>query len=152
MERFFCRKKTPGGRAGGLAPGVWSYPITLCSLVVRSTAQTQGGGWVGGVHFQKVQFFNYFRHNKSEPDLTVDCMFTMFFNFCPNRFRLNMEPHELVWKSVTAILHRILVSIFKVFFNLRYMKPDSYFHMPEPNKCVFGPGDAWVCSDFTDLY
>ena len=56
----------------------WSYPITFRSRVVRSTAQTQGGGWVGGVHFQKVQFLNYFRHNKSEPDLTDDCILLCF--------------------------------------------------------------------------
>ena len=111
-------KKTPGGRAAGLAPGVWSYPFTFRSLVVRSTALTQGGGWVGGVQFQKVQILNYFRHNKSEPYLTDDCMFTVFLNFLPNRFRLNMEPHELVWKSVTAILHRISVSIFKICFKI----------------------------------
>ena len=26
------------------------------------------------------------------------------------------------------------------------MEPDfQIFHIPEPNKCVFGPGDAWAC-------
>ena len=35
-----------------------------------------------------------------------------------------MEPHELIWKSVTAILHRIFVSNLEHFFqNLRYMEP-----------------------------
>ena len=73
-------------------------------------------GWGGGKgFFQKVLFFNYFRHDKSEPDLTDDCIFTVFLNILPNRFRLEMEPHELVWKSVAAILHRISVSIFKFF-------------------------------------
>ncbi len=53
-----------------------------------------------------------------------------------------MEPHELVWKSVTAILHRIFVSIFKsVFQNLRFMAISRLY----PNNCVFGPGDAWAC-------
>ena len=66
--------------------------------------------------FKKVPFSNYFRHKKSEPDLRDDYIFTVFLNFRPNQFCLEMEPHELVWKSVTAILHRILVSIFKVFF------------------------------------
>jgi hypothetical protein len=75
-----------------------------------------GGGGKG--FFSKSMVFNYFRHDKSEPYLTDDCIFTEFSNFLPNRFRLNMEPHELVWKSVTAILHRIFVSIFKVFFKI----------------------------------
>ena len=78
-----------------------------------------GGVGVGGVRFQEVQFFNYFRHNKSEPYLTNDCIFyRVFVYFHPNRFCLEMEPHELVWKSVTAILHRILVSMFKVLFKV----------------------------------
>ena len=38
-----------------------------------------GGGGGGKGFFQKVFFFNYFRHNKSEPDLTDDCIFTVFF-------------------------------------------------------------------------
>ena len=26
------------------------------------------------------------------------------------------------------------------------MEPDfQIFHIPDPNKCVFGPGDAWAC-------
>ena len=110
------QKKNPRRANRNIAPGGWSYPITLRSLLVRSTALTQGGGWVRGVHSKKVQVLIYFRHNKSEPDLTDDCMFAVFLNFLPNRFRLNMEPHELVWKSVTAILHIICVSIFKIFF------------------------------------
>ena len=61
-------------------------------------------------------FFNYFRHDKSEPRFTDDCSFTLFFNFIPNRFRLNMEPHELVWKSVTANLRGNCVSLFKFCF------------------------------------
>ena len=68
--------------------------------------------------FSKSMVFNYFRHDKSEPDLKDDCIFTVFLNFLPNRFRLEMEPHELIWKSVTAILHRICVSIFMIFFKL----------------------------------
>ena len=40
-ERVFCRQKNPGGNAAGLAPGVWSYPITFRSLVVKHTALTQ---------------------------------------------------------------------------------------------------------------
>ena len=68
--------------------------------------------------FQKVWFFNYFRHDKSEPHFTDDCIFTEFLNFLPNRFRLEMEPHELIWKSVTANLHRIFVSIFKIVFKI----------------------------------
>ena len=95
--------------------------------------------------FQKVSFSNYFRHDKSEPYLTDDCILTVFLDFLPNRFRLEMEPRELAWKSVTAILHRFVVSIFKLFFNLRCMEPDfQIFHIPDPNKCVCGPGDAWA--------
>ena len=40
-DAFFAGKKTPGGHAAGLAPGVWSYPITFRSLVVKHTALTQ---------------------------------------------------------------------------------------------------------------
>ena len=61
---------------------------------------------------QNIWFFNYFRHDKSEPHFTDDCMFTVFLNFIPNRFRLKMEPRELVWKNVTAIPHMIFLSIF----------------------------------------
>ena len=26
------------------------------------------------------------------------------------------------------------------------MEPDfQIFHIPDPNKCVFGPGDVWAC-------
>ena len=53
-------------------------------------------GWWGG-----------FRHNKSEPDLADDCIVTEFLNFLSNRFRLGMESNELIWKSVTANLHRV---------------------------------------------
>ena len=52
--------------------------------------------WVGGRGpFSKSTILNYFRHNKSEPDLTDDHVFTMFLNLLPNWFRLEMEPHEL---------------------------------------------------------
>ena len=51
----------------------------------------EGGGGKGV--FQKVWFINYLRHDKSEPDLTDDFVFTEFFNFLTNRCRLNMEPH-----------------------------------------------------------
>ena len=78
------------------------------------------GGWGGGGgekgFSQKVGLFNYFRHDKPELDLTDDCIFTVLLNFLPNGFRPEMEPHELVWKSVTAILHRFVTRIFKVFF------------------------------------
>ena len=75
--------------------------------------------WVGGRGpFSKSTIFNYFRHNKSEPDLKDNCIFTVFSNFLPNRFCFIPEPHELFWKSVTAILHIILVSIFEVFFKV----------------------------------
>ena len=90
--------------------------------------------------FSKSTIFNDFRNNKSEPDLKDDCIFTVFLNCLPNRFCFKPEPHELVWKSVTAILHRIVVSIFRILFqNLRYLEPDFHiFHIPDPNKCVFG--------------
>ena len=79
------------------------------------------GGWGP---FSKSTMFNYFRHNKSEPYLTDDFVLTVFPNFLPNRFRLNVEPHELVWKSVTANLHKLVVSIFKMFF----LFPKSEIH------------------------
>ena len=59
------------------------------------------------VVFRNILFCNYFRHDKSEPDLTDDYIFTLFLNVLPNRFRLEMEPHELIWKSATANLHRL---------------------------------------------
>ena len=52
-----------------------------------------GGGGGGKGVFSKSMVFNYFRHDKSEPHFTDDCMFTVFFRFLPNQFRLNMEPH-----------------------------------------------------------
>ena len=76
------------------------------------------GGWGGGgvgVNFQEALCLNYLRHSKSEPDLTDDCIFVVFVNVLPNWFRLEMEPHELVWESVTTNLHRMFVSIFKIF-------------------------------------
>ena len=39
--RFFCRQKKPRRAHRQLAPGAWRHPITLRSLVVRSTALTQ---------------------------------------------------------------------------------------------------------------
>ena len=61
-------------------------------------------------------------------------MFTVFLSFLPNRFRLNMEPHELVWKSVTAILHRISVSIFKVFstFEIHWTTFQDFCYILDP--------------------
>ena len=50
----FLPKTNPRRASRNIAPGVWRHPITFGSLVVRSTALTQGGGWVGGVHFKKV--------------------------------------------------------------------------------------------------
>ena len=103
--------------------------------------------WVGGRGpFAKSTIFNCFRHNKSEPDLKDDCFVTVFLNFLPNRFCFKLEPHELVWKSVTAILHSFFVSIFMIFFKLfkngtRF--PD--FSYSRPKKCVSGPGDVLAC-------
>jgi hypothetical protein len=92
----------PGGEGGG-----WG-----------GMGMSVGGGGGGKGFFSKSMVFNYFRHDKSEPDLKDDCIFTVFLNFLPNRFCFKPEPHELVWKSVTAILHRIFVSIFMIFFKL----------------------------------
>ena len=117
-------------------PSIWQYPFSqngINTLVFRQNRHPRcvssrvlgrtllvsvrfARAWGGKGFFQKVWFLIYFRHNKSEPDLTDDCIFTVLFQFLPNRFRFNMEPHELVWKSVTAILHRMFVSVFKVSF------------------------------------
>ena len=104
-----------GGGQGSQAGPSW-FPPGLGG-VGRGVGGGEGheSGWGGGgerAFFRNVIFFNYFRHDKSEPYLTDDCIFVMFLNFLPNRFRLNMEPHELIWTSVTAILHILSVSIF----------------------------------------
>ena len=60
-------------------------------------------------------------------------MFTRFWEFHPNRFRLKMEPHEPIWKSVTTNQHRMSVSIFYIFQNMRYMEPNFHiFHITDP--------------------
>ena len=42
---------------------------------------------------------------------------------------------EFVWASWSSF-----------FRNQRYMEPDfQIFHIPDPSKCVFRPGDAWAC-------
>ena len=90
--------------------------------------------------------FNYFRNNKSEPYLKHDCNFTSFLNFIPNRFCFKPEPHELVWKSVTAILHRFVVSIFLIFSKFsKFGTIFPNFPYSRPKKCVFGPGDVLAC-------
>ena len=109
-----------------------------------------GGGGRGKGFFSKSMVFNYFRHDKSEPYLTDDYIFRVFLNFLPNRFRLEMEPHELVWKSVTAILHRFFVSIFMICSKLfKIWNQVSRFFIFQTlvlsNKNVFGPGDVWAC-------
>ena len=100
------------------------------------------GGWEGP--FSKVPFLNDFRHNKSEPDLTDDCICTVFLICLPNRFCLEIEPHELVWKSVTAILHRIVVSIFMLFSN--FSKFGTRFpnvSYSRPKNVFLGLGTFW---------
>ena len=99
--------------------------------------------WVGGRGpFSKSTIFNYFRHNKSEPDLKDDCIFTVFLNFIPNRFCFKPEPHELVWKSVTAILHRIVVSIFMIFFKLFkiWNQASRFFRFQTQKMCFWAWG------------
>ena len=94
--------------------------------------------------FQKNAICNYFWNNKSEPDLKDDCMFTVFLNFLPNRFCFEMEPHELIWKSVTAILHRIFMSIFMIFFKLfKIWNQVSRFFIFQTQKMCF-----WVWGRF----
>ena len=94
-------------------------------------------------------YFNYFRHDKSEPDLTNDCIFTVFLNVLPNRFRLGMEPHELVWKSVTAILHRNCVSIFLIFFKLFKIlnQVSRFFIFLTQKKCFWAWGRFGVSNN-----
>ena len=84
--------------AGGPRPGRFGFGL----------GGNQGGGVEGKRGLVKKSCFsNYFRHDESETDLTDDWMCTVFLIFCPNRFRLEMEPRELIWKSVTANLHRL---------------------------------------------
>ena len=44
-------------------------------------------------------------------------------------------------------MHRISMSIFKILFSKSEIYGTRFpdFHIPDPNKCVFGPGDAWAC-------
>ena len=74
-------------------------------------------------------------------------MFAVFLKFLPNRCCFKPEPHELVWKSVTAILHRIVVSIFMIFsnFSSQFVARFPELSYSRPNKCVFGPGDVLAC-------
>ena len=65
-----------------------------------------------------------------------------FLNFIPNRFCFKPEPHELVWKSVTAILHRICVNIFMICFKpFQNLEPGfQIFHIPDPEMCFWAWG------------
>ena len=89
------------GRAGlGLAwgePGWWG----------------RGGG---KGFFEKYGFLFISDITSQRQILQMTAFLRSFFKFLPNRFRLEMKPHELVWKSVRAILHGFVVNIFKVFF------------------------------------
>ena len=114
----------------------------------------QGGGGKR-VLFQNVWFFNYFRPNKSEPDLTDDYICTVFLNVLPNRFRLEMEPHELIWKSVTANLHRYSVSIFKMFFkiwDIWNLVPRFLLFRTQIIIVFVGPVTRGHVQEFTDVF
>ena len=77
--------------------------------------------------------------------LKDDCNFTLFLNFIPNRFCFKPEPHELVWKSVTAILHRISVNIFLIFSCSQNLEPYfQIYHITDPT-IYFWPGDVLAC-------
>ena len=133
---FWFRPGLGGGEGGGWEGGwVGGGPRVLgrtglgSARFARAWGVGRGYGWGGDGHecgwggggkgvFSKSMVFNYFRHDKSEPDLKDDCMFTVFLNFIPNRFCFKPEPHELVWKSVTAIMHSFFVSIFMIFSKL----------------------------------
>ena len=67
------------------------------------------------VVFQKVLFFDYFRHDKSEPHFTDDCILYSVFDLSPKSVSPQNGTTLALWKSVTAILHRISVSIFEMF-------------------------------------
>ena len=98
---------------------------------------------------------NYLCNNKSEPYLKDDCICTVFLKCLPNRFCFKPEPHELVCKSVTAILHRIFVSIFIIFFKLFNSKFGTrfpYFHIPDPENVFLGLGTFWYVQEFTDVF
>ena len=74
-----------------------------------------------------------------------DCVFKVFLNFLPNRFCFKPGPHELVWKSVTAILHRICVSIFMVFFKFFkiWNQVSRFLILQTPKNVFLGLGTFW---------
>ena len=76
-----------------------------------------------------------------------------FFKIIPNRLCFKPEPHELVWKSVTAILHRICVDIFMIFFKLfKYGTRFPDFSYSRPKNVFLGLGTYWYVQEFTDLF
>ena len=81
-------------------------------------------------------------------------MFTVFLHFLQIGVALIWEPRELVWKSVTAILHRHFVSEFKIFFQAnQHLEPGfQIFQISDPLKCVLGPADVFACFLFPMFY
>ena len=75
-------------------------------------------------------------------------------HFLPNRFCFKPEPRELVWKSVTDIMHRIVVSIFLMFLKtFQKLEPGLHiYQIPGPNKLVLGPVDVFGRLKITNFF
>ena len=104
--------------------------------------------WYLEGQFSKSVIFNCFQFKKSEHHPDYDYVFTVFLNFYPNRFCFIWEPHELVWKSVTAILHSFFGSIFYIFS--KFSKTGTIFSdFPDsrPKKIGF-----WAWGRFWQLF
>ena len=100
---FLPGKKNRRSPNRSLAPGAWRYPITLRSLVVRSTARTQ-----------KIKKTIHFSHIFLTPDL------------------FKKWPHEWSGAVIQCYLRRILTRIFSM-FSKTFDFHDFWAHGPWAN-------------------
>ena len=97
------------------------------------------------VVFQKVLFFNYFRHDKSEPDLTDDCIFTLclicFSKSVLPQYGTTLARLEKCHSHSAQNCCEHLYDIFQTFQNL---EPGfQVFLIPDPKNVFLGLGTFW---------